>query len=339
MADKKIRRLSQNENPLGISPMVTKVIVDHGNTINLYPESYNNLETKIANKYGVKSENVFLSAGLVEAFNILIKDMVATDENMLVSEVAFIAYRLMATMAGTNIKLIPVQDYHHNIEGHIKECNSKTKLIIIDNPSNPMGTIISHSKLAHLLDSVPSSTLVVVDEAYAEYVEDASYPNTLSLLGSYPNLIITRSFSKIYGLAGLRIGYTIASKEVIEEMKANQLPFTVNRMALIAASTALDDEGYVKECFSKNKEEKVRLYQGLKDLNIDVIYSQSNFLFLPFETSQARDNLYNHLFEAGIETTKTDGFGDDCGLRISIGLASDTIAVLDCLRGTDKKNK
>jgi len=253
-------------------------------------------------------------------------------ENMVIGEVAFVAYRLLSEVYHVETRFSLLKDYRMDVDDMLRLCDDHTKLIIIANPNNPTGSTINEKELIRLLEGVPSKTYVVLDEAYCEYVKQDDFPDTLKLLKRYPNLIVMRTFSKIYGLAGLRVGYSIASKEIIELMQHYQAPFTVNHFASAAAMTALDDQSYIEKCSKLNNESRLQLANELTNIGIHVTPSQSNFLFLTFPSREERDRVFSFLGESRILARKTDLFGADHSFRITIGEVYDNTRIISTLK-------
>jgi histidinol-phosphate aminotransferase len=210
-------------------------------------------------------------------------------------------------------------------------CDEKTKLIFIANPNNPTGTLFQHEPLVKFLKAVPSSAFVVLDEAYSEYVNDPDYPRSLELRDTFSNLIILRTFSKVYGLAGLRIGYAIAQPDVRVEMEKRKTPFSINRMAAAAALGALDDNDYIQKCIAVNETERTWLFNQLQELGYNVTPSQANFLMIEFPDEKQKDETYYQLRKEGILIRPLEPFGVKLGLRISVGRPEDNHALIDCL--------
>lgn len=325
-------KLSQNENPLGSSPKALNAICEHSNLFSIYPEPHSlTIKNEIAKKLGLSPDSIFVSAGLIEALDILIRNFVAKDENIIVSECSFVAYRQLAKVFGAEMRFAKMDDYHLSVNHFLEKYDSKTSLIIIDNPNNPTGTFISKKDLNFFLQQVSKETLVVLDEAYCEYVYSDEYPNTLDLLNSYPNLIIMRSFSKIFGLAGLRVGYSISSPEIVAEMDYYQAPFTVSQVAALGSIAAINDIDFLKKSFDLNLQERTKFSTKLIEMGFKVVPTQSNFIFIPFENGEVRDLVFDHLATNNIIVRKTDLFGAEKAFRISIGLPAQNICVINSL--------
>jgi histidinol-phosphate aminotransferase len=315
-----IIKLSQNENPLGPSPKAMEAVRKSCINIYRYPEPHSHtLRGKIADKIGREVSNVFVSAGMVEAIDIAIRNFVPKGCNMITGEITFVAYKLLANVFNIEARYAKLNNYRIDIDEVISLYDEKTRLIIVANPNNPTGTIISETELVKLLDHVSPETIVVADEAYHEYVKSPDFPNSLALQSKYPNLVVMRTFSKIYGLAGLRVGYTVASEEIIKQFDLFQAPFTVNHMAAEAVIAALEDSEFVEESIEANTNGRRFLAKELTKLGFHVVPSESNFLFLHFKNKEHRDQVYDSLFSKNVLVRKTDLFGDDCAFRVTVG--------------------
>jgi histidinol-phosphate aminotransferase len=326
-------KLSQNENPLGPSPMAYKAIFEQCHTINRYPEVHSvTLKSELASHLQLSTDNIFVSAGLVEALDIMIRNFIVKGENLIIPKLTFVAYRLLAKVFNVKTRFSQMKDYRIDVDSIIENYNNQTKIIIIANPNNPTGNIITEKELIKLMESVSQQTYVVIDEAYCEYVSDKDYPNTLKLQKEYPNLIVMRTFSKIYGLAGLRVGYVIASKEIIKQFDYYQPPFTVNKMATIAASAALKDKQFVKDSFEMNLAARAFLEEELLILGYNVVSSQSNFIFIFFNEQEDRDKIFNKLTSNNVIARKMGPFGDFKAFRITISKLENCQKIIDCLR-------
>lgn len=328
-----IIKLSQNENPLGPSPKAIEVIREQCTLAHLYPEPHaDSVRGTIAANFGRKNNEVLVTAGLIEALDILIRNFVKGDEEIIVSDCSFVAYRMLSNVFGRQMRFAKSANAALNLQGFIEQLSDRSRLILIDNPNNPSGTYLTSDEVEKLLKVAPKEALVVLDEAYHEFVTAPDYPNSLELLKEYPNLLVLRSFSKIHGLAGLRVGYCLADEGIIERMLHFQAPFTVNRLAASAAKAALSDLDFVEKSSRLNSQESAKVYSALKDLKFSVLPTQANFVLIQFDDSAKRDTCFNFLEENQIHTRKADFFGAERGLRISIGLPEENDAVLDCLK-------
>src|ERR1035437_3649871 len=224
MKNKKPIKLSANENCYGCSPLAQEAIQNKYKDVYLYPEvNPIALREKLAKKFGVSSNNIIVGSGSVRIIDGLIQTFVRPDEEVLTFEKSFIAYGQLSGFQKRKCLFAPLSDLRCNPENLFPFINGKTRLIFISNPNNPTGTIISHTELEKFLTKISTKIVVVIDEAYAEYVTDSSFPNTIELQKKYSNLVILRTFSKIYGLAGLRIGYAIMEEHLASKMTEGQI--------------------------------------------------------------------------------------------------------------------
>jgi histidinol-phosphate aminotransferase len=328
-----IIKLSQNENPFGASPKALKAIEDFYRSVFRYPDVfYNELKQKLSIKHNVSPENIIMSAGSVALMDMSIKSFVEFDQNVITSEKTFVAYELLAKINRRECRCAELVENTISLNSFLSLCDDKTRLMFIANPNNPTGTIIDHDDFKEFLDKVPSNVMVVSDEAYSEYVTDPTYPDSLQLQKTYKNLIIFHTFSKIYGLAGLRIGYAIAAPDVAQQLELCRTPFSVNSLASAAASAALDDTEYIQECISINEKERAFLYNELVNLGFKVTPSQGNFILVEFDKPDERDKIYTLLEGEGILVRKLEPFGIDLGLRISVGRPKDNQHLVKILK-------
>ncbi|MBI2267788.1 MAG: histidinol-phosphate transaminase [Armatimonadetes bacterium] len=325
-------KLSQNENPHGPSPLSVKAVRQMASRLHLYPgKDLEELRNRLAEKNRVSSRNIALSSGSVEMMDIIIKAFTSQDEGIVTSETTFPMYGILSRINGRTCLFSKMDRLGIDIENHIRLCGLKTRVIFVANPNNPTGMIVAHRDVQRLLESTPKNTFVVLDEAYGEYVTDSSYPNALSLLPQFPNLIILRTFSKIYGLAGLRIAYATAEESVVKELEAHRTPFSVTDIAVAAAIAGLDDEEYIRRSALINSKERISLYDALKQLGYDVVPSQANFLLVNFRDASSKEALYRRLLDRSIIVREMEPFGLKNALRISIGTQADNQALLKCL--------
>lgn len=325
-------RLAQNENPYGASPKAITAIQENLNLIATYPE-FKQLELRqlLADKARVTNANVIVGAGSVSIIELLIKTFVNSDEHIVFPKISFTAYKILAEIYGANFRIAEMNNYRTDLSIINTLCDDKTKLIFLANPNNPTGTIFYHDELEQFIKQVNSNTLIVIDEAYVEYVTDSGFPNSLELLNNYPNIVILRSFSKIYGLAGLRVGYGIAHESIINKLEGQRIPFTINNLASVAAMASLKDDVFVEYSIKNNEKQRNYLYTKLKNLGFNILPSQSNFLYIYFYSKLERDVIYDQLIDAGLQTRKMDPFGDEKALRISIGDEVTNIKIVTCL--------
>ena len=327
-----IIKLSQNENNFGPSPMALKAVMENCDQMNRYPEPHSKtLKDEFSNHLGIIPENIFVCAGLVESLDIMIRNFIAKGENLIIPEITFVAYKLLAKVFNVETRFSKMSNYQIDIDSIIENCDEKTKLIIIANPNNPTGTIVNETDLIRLMEIVPKSTYVVADEAYCEYVNRVDFPNTMKLLQRYPNLIMLRTFSKIYGLAGLRVGFAVAHEDIIKKLEYYQAPFTVSQVATIAASAAIKDHKFLAKSSEDNSKARGLLERELSQLGYNVVPSQSNFIYIHFESQEERDRVCELLSDKNVLVRKTDPFGDNKAFRITVPRLKNAQKVIDAL--------
>lgn len=329
---KELVRLAQNENPYGVSPKAKIAIQEGLNDIPQYPDDEQmELRQLLADRLNVKISNLTVGAGSVSIIETLIKTFVKKDEHIVFPEVTFAAYKLIAKIFRVDYRVAKLTNYSVDLNLINQLCDNKTKLVFLANPNNPTGTILHHNELKQFIEQLNANTLVVIDEAYIEYTSDPNFPRSIELLNEYPNVIILRSFSKIYGLAGLRIGYGIAHESITNMIQGQRIPFTINKLATIAALASLKDDDFLNLCIRKNEKQRDYLYSSLKKTGYNIIPSQTNFHFLYFDNTNQRDAIYEQLIDYGLQTRKMDRFGDSMALRISIGDEATNQKIIDCL--------
>jgi histidinol-phosphate aminotransferase len=311
-------KLASNENPLGPSPRAVHAMAQKIGETNLYPDDncfY--LKKKMSEKFGMPTENIIIGSGSVELIELIFKAYVNPGDEIIMSDPSFIMYRIACQIFGGNRIAIPLDDYSHNIDAIGRAINHKTKIIVIDNPINPTGTIIQRDAFRTLIEKVPEHVILVIDEAYREYITNDAYPDTCSYLSSHPNLIVLHTFSKIYGLAGLRVGYGFSSSDIISALMKVRLPFNVNLIAQIAASAALDDDEFVAKSIENNEAGKQFLYRELKAIGLEYTPTYGNFILTHFP--HAAQDVFYQAQKKGIITRTVLEYGLPNSLRITIG--------------------
>ncbi|WP_298623201.1 histidinol-phosphate transaminase [uncultured Legionella sp.] len=316
-----IIKLASNENPLGCSPRALSAIHSiSSQIIATYPSPINHpLMSKLANKLEINTDQVFLSNGSDYLFNILLNCFALhTGKHILTHDFAFSSYAIQAQALNIPVHSVALDDnWQININNLIEACTDQTGLIFLANPNNPTGLLTSQEEIKHLLEQIPESTLLVLDEAYYEYASAKMSCNSLNWLSEHPNLIITRTFSKIYGMAGLRLGYAIANSDIIAILQKLQLPFAVNQIALSAAYAALDDAEFIQNSLTVNQEGMMQLKEGFDALNINYLPSFCNFL--TFDCNEDGMALYNYLLNNGIIVRPLHAYKMNNHIRVSIG--------------------
>jgi len=328
-----VAKLASNENPLGPSPRAAESARAAVAQVNLYPDgSAFTLHRALAAHYQVTPDEVFVGNGSNELIELLVRTFVLDGEEVLASAQSFVAYKLAACAHGRTFMEAPMKArFHYDLEALKKLLTRKTKVVFLANPDNPTGTWFAERDLLPLLDAAPKDTLVVLDEAYAEYVEASGYQDSLALRKKYPNLVVLRTFSKIYGLAGLRVGYGLARPDLVEYLDRVRAPFNVNHVAQAAAAAALADVDHVARSRALVLEQRPVLATGLLELGATVVPSQGNFLLADFPGRPAKA-LFEDLLREGVVVRPLAGYGFPNAQRITVGLAAENQKCLAALR-------
>ena len=329
-----ILKLASNENPLGCSPLALKALSTlSAKTIATYPMSLHHpLRQKLASLLNVETPMITIGNGTDAIFCLLLTCFALhTDKHILTHDYAFSSYGIQAKTLGIPVVSTGVKrNWEIDIDAMIAAVTPQTALIFIANPNNPTGLLVKQADIKRLLQSIPSSTILVLDEAYYEYVDEADKAYGLELLKSYPNLVITRTFSKAYGLAGLRIGYAIAHPAITSLLYRIQLPFVVNIAAMTAAFAALDDLGFLEQSTHMTKLGLKQLQEGLTALNINYLPSAGNFI--TFDCNIDSMPIYEGLQEYGIIVRPLHPYGLNQFLRVTVGTKEQNIRFLDKIR-------
>lgn len=309
----KVVKLASNENPYGSSPRVREAIQDISN-YHIYPDGgAEQLRKAVAEHLGVEEERLIFSSGLDELIQIVSRALLEKGTNTVMAKETFSQYRHHAVIENCEIREIPLLEGRHNLPEMARAVDENTKIVWICNPNNPTGTYVTKEELEAFLEEIPKHVLVVIDEAYFEYVTAQDYPQTIPLLAKYENLLIMRTFSKVYGLAAFRIGYGIGSPELIKQLNVVRLPFNTSTVAQVAAITALDDLQFIEECVIRNANEREKYYQFLDEHGIPYYPSQGNFVFMQFP-GKTSDEVFQYLMKKGWIVRAFPN-----GIRITIG--------------------
>jgi histidinol-phosphate aminotransferase len=328
-----VAKLASNENPLGPSPRGAAAARAAVGQVNLYPDgSAFGLHNALAAHYQVTPGEVFVGNGSNELIELLVRTFVLDGEEVLTSAQSFVAYKLAAVAHGRTLTEAPMRSrFHYDLDALKKLLGRKTKIVFLANPDNPTGTWFSEKDLLPFLDAAPKDTLVVLDEAYAEYVDAPGYQDSLALRKKYPNLVVLRTFSKIFGLAGLRVGYGLARPDLVEYLDRVRAPFNVNHVAQAAAAAALGDAEHVARSRALVLEQRPVLAARLSELGATVVPSQGNFVLADFSNRPAKQ-LFEDVLREGVIMRPLHGYGFPCAQRITIGLPRENEKCLAALR-------
>ncbi|SDY97840.1 histidinol-phosphate transaminase [Thermoactinomyces sp. DSM 45892] len=314
----RIIKLASNENPFGSSKAVWKAIEQGKDSLQLYPEGHAPiLREKVAEHLEVDPRRLIFGNGSDEIVQMIACTYLERDTEAVMADLTFPRYKTVTKIEGATPVRVPLKGGTHDLEGMLAAITEKTRVVWICNPNNPTGTIVGRTELESFLDQVPDHVLTVIDEAYAEYVTDSSYPDSLSLLDYNPNIIVLRTFSKIYGLAALRVGFGVAHPEVVTELNRVRDPFNVNRLAQLAASSAMEDQTFVFYCRNQNESGRKQITGRLDQLGLFHYPSHGNFIL--FDTGFPANDVFQFLLHRGVITRSGEGLGFPTFLRVTIG--------------------
>ncbi len=332
----KIVKLDSNENPYGASKKINTIYSDIKAEAR-YPDNYcTEIRSKLAKKYNISEDSLIFGNGSGEVIQMIARALIEQNDEIITCSPTFQScYTEMCIEYGKMISIPLTDNYRFNLEEIIKRINVKTKIIYIANPNNPTGTILTNDELKAFIEKIPSNILILLDEAYAEFVSDKNYPNSIELLKQYSNICILKTFSKAYGLASFRIGYAISSKKVINELEKVRLPFNISTIAQRVASIALEDEEFLEDVIKKNREVVELLYKKLDEYEIDYINTETNFIMI--DTKNDGKVITEKLLQNGFMVRP--GFPNmDTFIRVSIGTKEEMIDFVKCLNSILKEN-
>ncbi len=339
---KNIVKLASNENPLGPSPEALKAIKSQLKNLNRYPDGSGfYLKQELVGFFGrstgqksphtaLTADNFILGNGSNELIDIAVRTFCEKDENIVSPFPSFVAYYLAGEQLGLKLKISRLKDYTIDLDDMHKLADGKTKVIFISNPNNPTGTFFQNDKIINFIKKVKDNILIIVDEAYIEYtgkslIEDMS-------VADFPNVLILRTFSKVYGLAGLRAGYGIGHKDLISLMDRVREPFNVNSLSLVAAAAALRNADYLAKVITANETEKNYLYCEFKKTGLEFVETGANFILVKLKGRKAAETS-GELLNAGVIVRPMDRFGYDDMVRITIGTHKENIKLIKALSG------
>ncbi len=334
-----IIKLASNENPIGPSKSVLKALKSDTLEVALYPDGNGfTLKQALAKKLAVNEDQITLGNGSNDILDMIARVFLCEGREAIFSQYAFAVYPIATQAVGAVSKIATAfpsdhttMPYGHDLNEMLALLTDKTRVIFIANPNNPTGTWLTKPELINFIDKVPRDVIVVMDEAYFEYVDETEYPDTLQWLGDYPNLIVTRTFSKIYGLASLRVGYSVCSADIADLLNRVRQPFNVNTVALMAATKALADDEHVKNCADINRIGLKFWKTACKERQLDFIPTVGNFITI--DMGQDAASLFEALLRQGVIVRPVANYGLNQHLRITIGTEEQNHR---CLTALDK---
>lgn len=331
-----IVKLASNENPLGLSPKVKHALTEllgcsaSEEGIARYPDSNGfYLKEALANQLGVNPQQITLGNGSNDVLEMLARTFVNDSHEVIFSEHAFVVYPLVTLAIGAKPVAVPAKNYGHDLNAMLAAISNQTRMIFIANPNNPTGTFLGADELAVFLTRVPNNIIVVLDEAYYEYVADAEKAPSIAWLKQFPNLVVSRTFSKAYGLAGLRVGYAVSSEQIADLLNRIRQPFNCNSMSLTAARAVLDDTVYLAESVAVNNAGMTQLTQAFEHYGLEYIPSKGNFVTVNVKRDGAE--VYQALLQEGVIVRPVTGYGLPNHLRVSIGTETENQRFIEAL--------
>lgn len=325
-----IVKLASNENPLGTSPLALEAMNSALNEIPLYPDgSGYELKAALSRRYGVSSEQIVLGNGSNDVLELAARVFLKPGASAVYSQHAFAVYPLVTQAVGASGISVPAVDYGHNLDAMLDAVTPETRMVFIANPNNPTGTLLPGAAVLRFLERVSPDVLVVLDEAYNEYLPPSVRADSISWLKRFPNLLITRTFSKAYGMAGVRVGFGVADEAVSNLMNRVRQPFNVNSIGLAGAAAALEDIEFVKQSYALNQAGMLQITTGLRQLGIEYIPSYGNFL--SFRVPGDARAVNQSLLEQGVIVRPIGIYEMPDHLRVTIGLESENVKFLKSL--------
>ena len=329
-------KLASNENPVGPSPKIIDSIEKIVKETHRYPDgNATRLKAKISKKFNILENQVTVGNGSNDIIEFVARSFLGPNDSAVYSEHAFAVYPLVVRAVGAMGIEVPAKNFSHDLEAMLDSIEENTKLIFIANPNNPTGSFIEQSELLNFLEKVPEEIIVLLDQAYFEYSSFETSDLEFDVLERFPNLVISRSFSKAYGLAGFRVGYSVSSIEIADYLNRVRQPFNANSLALYAAEIALDDDQFIKKCLELNFEQKQILFNGLQASGFECLPSRANFI--SFDCGEDSNDAFNKLLLEGVIVRSLRVYKMPNFLRVSVGLPEENLTFLEKIKSTLSK--
>lgn len=328
-------KLASNESPLGPSPKVLTALEEVISGVHRYPDGNGfRLKEALSSKHSVDMSVLTLGNGSNDIIEFVARCFLSPKDNAIYSKYAFAVYPLIVQALGAEGIEVEAKDWGHDLQAMLESINKDTKIIFIANPNNPTGTFIKRNEIIRFLEKVPSQVIVLLDQAYFDYSNYESGDVSLNLVEDFPNLVISRTFSKAYGLAGLRVGYSVSSSYIADYLNRVRQPFNVNSLALAAAESALKDDEHLERCLRINKDEKERLYKFFISNGYDYIESFANFV--SFDCKDNSNEIFKGLLPKGVIARSMDIYEMPNHLRVTIGLPEENSIFMESLTSLNK---
>ena len=327
-------KLSANESALGPSPKAVKSYSSIGKGFVRYPDSDGTFFRKVlAKKFRLKRDRIILGSGSDQIFELVCKLFLSKGDEVIVPEYSFIIYRIYSRMFGAKVRYAKEENFKPSVQSILDQVSKKTKIVFLANPNNPTGTYLDKFEILKLRKKLRSDILLVIDDAYYEYINDPNYSSGIQLFSKSKNVLVTRTFSKIYGLAGLRIGWGYGSKEIIKKLYEIKPPFNVSRPALFAATQAVQDSKWLNKAINHNNFWAEKIYEVLDEIGIATNKTNVNFFLLNFDfVNYSANQVFNKLANSGILVRQMDVYNIKNSLRVTIGSSKENKKFISALR-------
>ncbi|MBN8207979.1 histidinol-phosphate transaminase [Bacillus sp. NTK071] len=327
---KEVVKLASNENPYGSSQAVKEAIQKELTQLNIYPDGYaSDLRTAVSEHLNVNEDQIVFGNGSDEVVQMICRTYLEKGTNTVMATPTFPQYRHNAVIEDAEIREVPLQDGKHQLSNMLDEIDENTRVIWVCSPNNPTGEHVPEKDLISFLDQVPKHVLIVVDEAYKEYVTAQDFPDTLAVLNNYNNLVVLRTFSKAYGIAALRVGFGVANSEVVAAIEPSREPFNTSRVAQAAATAALGDQNFIDMCRVENEKGRSLYYEFCEQYDLEVYQSQGNFVLIDFGIPA--DEVFNYLLKNGYIVRSGSALGFPTSVRITVGSEEQNREIISCL--------
>jgi histidinol-phosphate aminotransferase len=322
-------KIASNENPLGPSPKAVAAITEALRQLHRYPDgSAFYLKRRLAERVGVPADQLLVGNGSNEIIELVVRTFLRPREEAVMADQAFVIYKMVTQAAAGVPRIVPLRDFTHDLEAIAEAIGPATRLVFLANPNNPTGTIYRRAEWRAFLAAVPRHVIVVADDAYAEFVDDPEYPDTINDRAADAPVVTLRTFSKLYGLAGLRVGWAVAPAPLVEAIGRIRQPFNVNALALVGALAALDDDEHVRRTLAVNREGMATLVAGFRRLELEHVPSSANFVLV--RVGQGA-KVYDALLRRGVIVRPMDVYGFPEHLRVTVGLPEENARFLEAL--------
>ncbi|MBT3426344.1 MAG: histidinol-phosphate transaminase [Gammaproteobacteria bacterium] len=327
----RITKLASNENPLGPSEKISAGLGQVIQELTRYPDgSAYHLKQRLSEVHEVEMDQITLGNGSNDVLELVARVFLGPGAEAIVAQHSFVVFSLVARALDSQLKIIPAVNYGQDLSATLAAVTPQTKMIFIANPNNPTGTWLTGKAITSFLDRLPEHVVVVLDQAYFEYVDESDYPDGIKLSRHYPNLVVTRTFSKAYGLAALRLGYAVSQPDIADLMNRIRQPFNVNQVALAAAMIALDDQDYVERSVQLNRSGMAQMIAMMSELGLPVIPSVGNFICIDF--GQEAGPIYEGLLRQGVIVRPVGLYELPNFLRVTIGTQDENQHFFDALK-------